>query len=85
MVESGGYARLALKALTSLAAFHLVRGQKLQSHPPVEARVFRGKHNPHAAAADLLQNAVVQNLHSGTRWKRRRVGACAACGSPVAR
>ena len=59
VVERGGGLRLAPEALERDRVVEVLRGQELQRDQPVEARVLRLVHDSHAAAAELLEDAVV--------------------------
>jgi hypothetical protein len=56
MVQSGGCARLPLKA------FHLIPGagpEKFHCDLAAEARIFGAVNDPHAATAKLVENSIV--------------------------
>ena len=59
MIQRRGGAGLALEALQRRRVFLQLSGQELQSHVPAEAEIFGLIHHAHAAAAELVQDAVV--------------------------
>ena len=75
MVEGGGCARFALKALERLGRAGQVLGQELEGHGAAEASVLRLVDDTHPAAAELLDDVVV-----GERLADHSV-ASGACGS----
>ena len=74
MVQSGGGARFALKAFQSQAVLSKMFGEELQGDEPAELGVLGLIHHSHAAATQLLEDAVMRNgsacHHFETRnWK----------------
>ena len=61
MVESRRRLRLALEAGQGLGVFYDVIGQKLQGDKSVQGYVLGLVNNPHTAAAELLDDAVVRD------------------------
>ena len=61
MVQRGSRLRLALKAAERRGILGHFIGQKLQCDKPPQPRVFGLVDHAHAAAAQLLQNAVMRN------------------------
>jgi hypothetical protein len=61
MVESGGRLRLPLEAGQGLGVFGNVIGQKLQGDKPVQGYVLGLVHDPHSAATQLFNDAVMGN------------------------
>src|SRR5712692_9495030 len=79
VVEGGGGARFALEALERLAIARKLLGQKLQGDAAAEARVFGLVNHAHAAAPELLNDAIVGNgladhdpspMRRSRSWKR---------------
>ena len=76
MVQRRGRLRLPLEAGQGLSVFGDVNGQKLQGYKSVEGCVLGLVDNPHAAATQLLDDAVVRDgladhylaSHSGDAW-----------------
>ena len=58
VAERGDRLRLALEALDLLRVERHLRGQDLERHAPVEARVERQVHLAHAARAERLEDLV---------------------------
>ena len=61
VIEGRGRPGLALESLQRLGSRRRLFGQELQRHVPPEARVFRLVHDPHPAATQLRQDAVVRD------------------------
>src|SRR5882724_1940827 len=61
MVKSGRGTGLAPKSFQSLGIVSYFFGQELQGHEPAKASVLGLIHNPHAAATELLNDAVVRD------------------------
>ena len=51
----------ALEALERRLVVELLRGEELQGNESAEARILRLVHDSHAAAAELLDDAVVRD------------------------
>ena len=61
MIQCGGGLRFALKAVEGLRVFGYVVGQELQGDKAVELHVLGFVDHTHAAATELLDDAVVRN------------------------
>src|SRR5215467_10491967 len=61
MVQSGGGARFALKPFQSLAVLRTMFGEELQGNGAAELGVFGLINHTHAAATQLLEDAVMRN------------------------
>jgi hypothetical protein len=61
VVQSGGGARFALEAFQSLALLGKMFRQELQGNEPAELGVLGLINHTHAAATQLLEDAVVRN------------------------
>src|SRR6059036_3061974 len=75
MVEGGRGAGFTLEAFERLAIARKLLGQKLQGDAAAEARVFGLVHHAHAAAPELLEDAIVGDGladHGGSPMRRRR-------------
>ena len=59
MIQSRRRSGLALKTLQRRGVFFQLVGQKLQSDVPAEIDVLGFIHDPHAAAAQLVKDAVM--------------------------
>jgi hypothetical protein len=59
MVQRRGRSRFALKSLDGRMILGKLLGEKFQAHVAAEAKVLGFVHNPHPAAAQLFQNAVM--------------------------
>ncbi len=61
------------KAVQGLRIFGHVVGQELESHKTIKARVFSLVHYAHAAATELLGDAVVRDglADHSTMWRRK--------------
>src|SRR5260370_37285484 len=69
MIQQGGWAGFPLEPLNGLAVARVLSRQKLQRHLATELRVFRAIHDSHAAAAELLNDAIVgYTAIGGRRW-----------------
>ena len=65
VIQGRGGPGLALEALQRRRVFFQLSGQELQSDVPAEVEVFSFVHHTHAAAAKLVQDAVVGNGFAG--------------------
>jgi hypothetical protein len=70
MVQRRGGARFPLEALQRLAIAGELGGQKLQGELPAQLGVFGLVDHAHAAASELLEDAVVRNGLAGHRRGR---------------
>ena len=61
MIQRGGRLGFALKAAKGLRVFSDVIGQELEGNKAVKLHILGFVDNPHAAATELLQDAVVRN------------------------
>jgi len=61
MTEGGCCTRFAAEPFQGLLVMRHFRGQKLQSYEAAEASVLGLVHHPHAAAAELLDDAVMRD------------------------
>jgi hypothetical protein len=61
MVQSGGGARLTLKAFQSLAVLGKVFGEELQGDEAAELEVLGLINHTHTAATELLEDVVMRN------------------------
>ncbi len=61
MIQGGGSLRLALKSSQRLRVSGYFFGKELQGDEAPQARVFGLVDNAHAAAAELLDDAIMRN------------------------
>src|SRR5256885_13046652 len=69
VIQGGGGSRFALEALDGQMVFRNMFREKLQADVPTQAQIFGAIHNSHAAAAELLQDAVMRNSPPNHRRK----------------
>src|SRR6266404_8429867 len=69
MIQRGSCAGFPREPLNGLAVARVLSRQKLQRHLATELRVFRAIYHSHAAAAELLNDAIVgYTAIGGRRW-----------------
>src|SRR5438128_10900010 len=69
MIERRGSTRFAQEALERALIFRQILGQELQGHQSLQDKVFGTVNDPHAAASELFENAVVG--HSRAKHRAR--------------
>ena len=80
MVQRGSRLRLALKAAERLGILGHFIGQKFERDKTMQPRVFGFVNHTHAAAAQLLDNAVVRNGLSDHGFSRSEKDEAAMLG-----